>query len=420
MSSIEEIRQRLPKRLTISFTIWGLFDTAENGDYHDLEKMVVDHVERGFNCIRLEGGAGLTHDLEGNRLGPVSIIAPFGKLSTNRQSFSFGGPGSCDVMQRLIDLCEACKRHDVYLILSSWYFLHTYWYCTNELNDRLFSIPTEDVFMAFAKFLHYILKELEDRNLADRIAFAEVFNEVNGVPRFISDLKDEDISHINFREKHEDALDWLKKQHPNTLFALDTNTASEKKLAELPGNFQVFNGHNYFLWDIYTGTLEEGAARKDEFFRNEITRSDAITVRDGLYRLPEESKGWYYRIASCNDLDKSKVGELSTYLEQRLETMWDTFIERLESFCNGYKRIMTEHPEALVVCGEGVTYCSSQDVLWEENSELFWKMVRHAMDRYKELGLWGSVIKTCCGPEDPCWNLCKDRLKELNEAFLAD
>ena len=180
--------------------------------------------------------------------------------------------------------------------------------------------------------------------------------------------------------------------------------------------FTVYDGGEI----IYTGTLEEGAARKDEFFRNEITRSDAITVRDGLYRLPEESKGWYYRIASCNDLDKSKVGELSTYLEQRLETMWDTFIERLESFCNGYKRIMTEHPEALVVCGEGVTYCSSQDVLWEENSELFWKMVRHAMDRYKELGLWGSVIKTCCGPEDPCWNSCKDRLRELNEAFLAD
>ncbi len=420
MGKIEDIRRRLPKRLTISFPIWGLFDTSDSGDYHDLEKMVTEHVERGFNCIRLEGGSGLTHDLNGKRLGPVFIGAPFGKYSINRQTFSFGGEGYCDVMQRLIDLCTVCKKHGVYVILSSWYFLHTYWYAPNELNDRLFSIPTEDVFMSFAKFLHYILLELEERGLADRIAFAEIFNEVNAVPKFIGELKNEDVSHIDFKEKHAEALDWLMQRHPNTLFALDSDRVSSSSLAELPDNFQVFNGHNYFLWDIYSNTLESGHERKEEFFRHEISIDDVIASRNGKYPLPQGSKDWFYRIASCNDLDRSRTAELNAYLNRRLSENWDRYIERLENFCSGYQRVMSLSPNALIVCGEGVTYCSAQDVVWEEGSDLFWKLVGHARQRYKDIGLWGAVIKTCCGPEDPCWTLCADKLRELNEFFLAD
>lgn len=420
MSRIDTIRQRLPKRLTISFPIWGLFDTSDTGDYHDLEKMVVEHAERGFNCIRLEGGAGLTHDLDGNRREPVFITAPFGKYSTNRQTFSFGGEGYCDVMQRLIDLCVACKKHNVYLILSSWYFLHTYWYVPTELNDKLFSIPTEDVFMSFAKFLHYILRELEERDLADRIAFAEIFNEVNAVPGFISELKHENNKHINFKAKHEEALAWLMQQHPDTLFALDADRVSDAVLAKLPNNFQVFNGHNYFLWDIYRNTLENGPERKEEFFRHKISVEDVAATRNGKYPLPTDSRDWFYRLASCNDLEQSKMNDLNTHLEERLAENWGRYIENLENFCKGYQHIMSERPDALIVCGEGVTYCSAQDVLWEERSELFWNMVRYARKRYKEIGLWGSVIKTCCGPEDPCWTLCADKLKELNEEFLAD
>ena len=80
---------------------------------------------------------------------------------------------------------------------------------------------------------------------------------------------------------------------------------------------------------------------------------------------------------------------------------------------------MAKFPRIPVVSGEGVTYCSSQKLLWEEKSEEYWDMVKYAMMRYKEIGLWGTLIKTCLGPEDPSWELCKDKIKELNEMFLA-
>jgi len=46
--------------------------------------------------------------------------------------------------------------------------------------------------------------------------------------------------------------------------------------------------------------------------------------------------------------------------------------------------------------------------------------VKYGLDLYKKAGVWGAVIRTCCGPEDPCWTLCKDKLTELNRFFLED
>lgn len=414
-----KIPKHLPKRLTISFPIWGLFDT-HNGDYHDLDLFVKGHKERGFNCIRLEGGAGLTHDLNGNLRGPIKIVAPYGKYSTNRQAFVFGGEGDCDVMARLITLCEACQKYDVYLILSSWYFLHTYWYMENSINEELMAAAPEDLFMQFARLLHYTLAELEKRGLTDRIAMAEIFNEVPAVPGFIGELKNVDVSAIDFTAKHAEALHWLRQQHPDLIFAVDSDNLSDEEIAKIPDTLQAFNGHNYFLWGVYGGTLENGEPARDDFFLGQHTYEEMVNSREGLLPLPPSSAGWYDRMAKCNDLDLTKIPELEEHLTARLAEHRDQFLERLDAFCKGYKKVMARFPGIPLVCGEGVTYCSVKELLWEEKSDEYWEIVKIAMMKYKELGLWGTVVKTCCGPEDPCWELCKDRLRELNEMFLAE
>jgi len=56
------------ERLAISFWIWALWDTGTKGAFNDLELRMTELVERGFNCIRIEGGAGLTHDADGRVL----------------------------------------------------------------------------------------------------------------------------------------------------------------------------------------------------------------------------------------------------------------------------------------------------------------------------------------------------------------
>ncbi len=415
------IPAHLPVRLTISFPIWGLMDTAPDGAYHDLDRMVREHVERGFNCIRLESGAGLTHDLEGNRLPPASVLAPFGRYSDNRQAFCIGGEGKCDYLQRLIDLCLACKKYDVYLILSSWYFLHTYWYCDEDTNRRLFSYGPENWFMVFAKSLHWILRELEERDLADRIAAAEIFNEVCDLPDLWAQESGDsrDTIWTYFREKHEEALDFLEREHPGILFSCD-DTPRGETMCLFPRNLQCYNGHNYFLWSVYEGTLEKPGSpetpERPDFLLGKITAEDIARCRDG--RWHNSSPGWYERLRRSHDLDPATIPELEKYLEARLNDGWDGYMQRLKNSLYWYRRVMEAWPDAPVMCGEGVTYCSSKHVLWEEKSGRYWEMVRHAMDRYREAGFWGTVIKTCCGPEDPCWSLCKDRLLEMNSRFL--
>ena len=396
-------------------------DTAPDGAYHDPDRMVREHKERGFNCIRLEGGAGLTHDLNGNRLPPANILAPFGPYSDNRQAFCIGGEGKCDYLQRLIDLCRACQKYDVYLILSSWFFLHTYWYCDNETDGRLFSIGPDNWFLAFAKFLHYILCELEARHLDDRIAAAEIFNEVCDLPHHWAQYTPytTDTIWTFFREKHEEALAFLRQAHPGILFSCD-DTPRGSTMCLLPRNMQCFNGHNYFLWDVYGGALEKGSeptpTGRGDFFRGEVTLEDVARSREGRWRGSETD--WIPRLQYCHDVDPEKIPAMEAFLEARLNAGWDGYVRNLENRIYWYRRVMEDHPDIPVMCGEGVTYCSSKRVLWEEKSERYWDMVRLAMDRYRDTGLWGTVVKTCCGPEDPCWDLCRDRLLALNTRFL--
>lgn len=414
------IPTHLPKRLTISFPIWGLFDTNAGGEYHDLEKMVREHVERGFNCIRLESGAGLTHDLNGNPRGQIQIHAPFGIYSGIRQTFCFGGEGTCDVLLRLTELCRACRKYGVFLILSSWYCLHTYWYADDKINDEIFATPPEEMFMTFARFLHYILLHLEKEGLDDRIAFAEIFNEVPAIPRFLADRCGHDLSHVDFKAKHNEALTWLRSMHPKLLFAVDSDNVSDEEIQNIPESLHIFNGHNYFLWGVYGDTLEAGRPHTAPYFRCEVSAEDVRAQRIERTRMAKQSEGWYSRVAGGADLNEAAIPTLERHLSDRLVENRASYIQRLDAFCEGCRKITEIYPGIRLVCGEGVTYCASPALHWEEKDEEFWALIAMAMDRYKALNFWGSVIKTCSGPEDPSWIMCKEKVRELNLRFLED
>ena len=76
---LHEKNNALPSRLTISFPLWLIYGTkGEYSPYYDIDKVIREHKERGFNCIRIDSGAGLIHDLEGNLREPFDIGDMFG------------------------------------------------------------------------------------------------------------------------------------------------------------------------------------------------------------------------------------------------------------------------------------------------------------------------------------------------------
>ena len=410
--------ERLPRRLTISFPIWGLYDIDGKGFYADTDKMVREHVERGFNCIRLDDGAGLMHDADGNPRGKIKIGNSFREFDkVGRQLDAIGGEGYCDPLERLIKLATSCKKYGVYLIFSSWYYLHTYWICHDKaLNEELFAIPEEDRFMAFAKFLHYIIMELKKRDLVSVLAFVEIFNEADGlffVTKYHPATYSDEETAV-FRKRHEEAIAWLQETHPDVLFAYDTY-ATAADLRVMPQNIDVYNFHSYYLWSIY----DKVTADSPDCFEQVATPEDVIAAHTN--RRPEVFEaGWYKRLSLYKGLKTDMIPTLEARLEEKLTADYEHYREKAFSFADTVKKVRDINPDIRIVSGEGTTYIGSKELLWEEHSEIFWKLVEEVMKKYRETGLWGTVIRTCMGPEDPAWHLIPEKILKLNRIFLED
>lgn len=407
---------RLPARLAISFPIWALYDVDGKGYYADTDKMMKEHKERGFNCIRIDDGAGLMHDIDGNPRGKIRIGYAFGEYDRILRQFdAIGGEGFCDPLDRLISIATSAKKYGIYLILSSWYYLHTYWFThEKELNDSLFAIPNENKFMTFAKFLHYIIEELKKRNLSDVIAFAEIFNEADGL-YFTTDYaphehSDEECDAI--RKRHEEAITWLKERHPDVLFGYDSYSVTPD-MRQIPENLDVLNFHSYYLWSIYN-TVEE---QSPDCFDKVLTLEEVMAARP--FRRDEIfERDWYGRILRYSGLKREMLPTLVERLENNLAENYEKYYEKAMTFLETLGKFREKFPTVPVVCGEGVTYIPSKELLFEEQSEKFFELVEAVIRKYRENGMWGTVIRTCLGPEDPSWTILAERIRKINCDFL--
>ncbi len=425
------IPDHLPERLSIVFPIWMIEDTPPGGVYHDIDRCVREIAERGFNCIRCEDGAGLTHDAGGLRRQPVQINSPFPGFSRRiRQTDLTGDGGPCNLLERLFALFDAAEKYNVYVILSSWYYLHTYWYCGSEaVNDELFAIAPHERFQAFARFLDRIIVELKARGRAHRIAFAEVLNEADGLP-FVGGYRDKDGDPLSerraFRSDHEKAIAFLRERHPDILFAYDTYTPFTD--AELfPRNAQVWNYHNYFMWELYY-PLENGLMDRADptdpaalapaapyWKKHPATIQDVINCRAGKRDVP---KDWLRRMWFYYNLDPDKLPDLEPVFEQRLAADADHYRQRIAINVNQAVKFAAEHlPGAPLVMGEGGSFCATMDFLWEEHSDLYWDMLAENVRAHRDAGFWGTVIRTTLGPEDPAWDCRAADIRRINAMF---
>lgn len=417
-------------RLAISFWIWALWDTGTNGFFNDLELRVSELVERGFNCIRCEAGTGITHDAGGQPRGELefSPILP-GQPRFTRQSEHMAG-GRVDLLKRLIALCTVARRHGVKVILSSWYYLHTFWFTDRHVTAELLGLPLEERFMYFARGLDRILDELEQRGLDDVIAAAEIFNEVDGMS-FVGGYGSAKIPVAvlhHFRGLHEEAIAFLKARHPRIRIALNTYTPfTNPDFA--PRNVQVWILHSYYLWDVYRvfegDLLREDADLNDpgvyapvrRFLRKDLVPFQAVL--DSRAGRPPISADWYRRIWLYSNLAPDAMPELERLLRENLENNMDHFKQKATDAAAQAVKLRDElFPGIPLILGEGASYCADSRLRWEERSDAYWEVVEHAARAWRDHGFLGAVVRTNAGPEDPVWHEYPDRLKRINEVFL--
>jgi len=417
------------ERLAISFWIWALWDTGTNGFFNDLELRMAELVDRGFNCIRIEGGAGITHDAEGRPRGELEFHAALpGHGHFTRQMEHMTG-GRVDLLKRLIELCTVAKRHNVKVILSSWYYLHTFWFTDKSVTAELLGLPPEERFMVFARGLDRILEELKQRGLADTVITAEIFNEVNGMDflgGYGANKKAADVF-PKFRSLHEEALSFLETRHPGVRFSLDTSTASINTEL-IPRNAQVWTFHSYYLWSVYK-VFEQNLLGGDtdltdpevyapirRFLRRDLVPFQAIL--DCRKGRPPIANGWYRRIWLYRNLDPNAMPELERLLQEDLEKHIDEYKQKSTDAVEQAVKLRDEIlPGIPLILGEGVSYCADHRLRWEERSDAYWEVVEHAARAYRQHGLWGAVARTNSGPEDPVWHEYPERLRQVNAVF---
>ncbi len=421
-------------KYTISFPIWCLFDTSERGAYHDLDRVMRESVERGFNCLRVESGAGLIDFSTDPPRGVIPIAEPYPGFTTHiRQSWCVGGDGECDLVSRLIALFRAAKKYDAFIILSSWYYLHTCWYCAdNALNDRLHAIPVHERFQYFAEALDHLIGLLRREKLSDRIAFAEILNEADGlnfVGGYGNPVGVSRGERQRFRRDHEEALAWLQHRNPDVLFAFDSYTAAPDPDL-FPGNAQVWNLHSYYLWEIYSifecGLLRGGVRLDDPeriggalpYLKQPLRElNELYDSRRGRIRAEE---GWYRRVWLYSQLDPARIPELEQKFIRHFKAEYPRYQQKIVDILDVAVALRDKLcPGAAMAMGEGCTYCGSDLLRWEEKCDEYWQLLRFAGEQLRDHGFLGATIRTCSGCEDPSWELRKDDYRAIHRAMLC-
>jgi hypothetical protein len=310
--------------------------------------------------------------------------------------------------------------------------MHTFWFTDKNVTAELLGLPLEKRFMVFARGLDRILETLRERDLIDVIAFAEIFNEVDGFEfRGGYEATNPTSEYLNgIRLLHEQALGFLRTRHPDVLFAVDTMMA-DTVLDVIPRNAQVWNFHSYYLWPVY-GVFEQGLMRADvdlndpaayaavrRFLRPNVVPFQ--TVVDSRAGRPPLKEDWYRRIWLYRNLDPNAMPELERLLQEHLEKNIDRFKQRATDAVVQAVKVRNElFPGIPLVLGEGASYCADHRLRWEERSDAYWEVVEHAARTWREHGCWGAVARTNSGPTDPVWQEYPERLQRANAMFLGE
>lgn len=425
------IPSHLPKKLAISFWIWAPISVRKNNPYLDFDKTMTELRERSYNCVRIESAAGFTHDKNGTPRGNVRVHASFGGHEQFVRQNETVDNGLCNCLERLVDLFENAKKHNVYVILSSWFFLHTYWMMDEAITKSILDLHPDQYFQFFAEQYDLILKELKARNLEKQLAFLELQNEVDGLSfiRKATGFQNDEDKYNHFRILHEKAIGWLRQRHPDILVGYDTQTMKTHQ-ALMPRNAQVWNAHTYYMWPVY-GVFEQGLLSKNidmndpesfkhvrPFLRDDyVLFTEILKTREGLL---DAGVGWTRRVWLYRNLDPDKIPQLEKILENQLELDAPNFRreadEQVQSAVSIRDKIL---PGVPLVYSEGSTYCASNLLSWEERSDTYWKTLEHMTRRLAENNFWGYVPRTNGGPDDRAWKEYPQRLKYLNELFLS-
>lgn len=418
---LDSVPAHLPRRLTITLWDFSWYTQTSPGEpFHDLDAAFTEAVERGYNTVRICAVPYLLfgdHDIDTRALRFSDVGAGVGQRT---RWYDVAGGAVLDGRQHLRELFEAARRHDCFVILSSWEYQQSPAFLEGrDWYDALMAIPHGHRHTAMASAMIDLVQYLKDLGLADRVAYAELHNEVD-----LSRLSPEGEANPYWpqRDLVADAVAMMQNAHPDILATTCYGIPPYFDMAAVPDNGQVAHFHVY-IYGVLAALEEfagvrvpppefprpqlrslfrddapsfEGYAKDIEPWRLEATGVSASMFYSYDWVEPAKWDRWLYenyhsyRVAMTQSLD-DKLGVLARWADQHAvpAVIGEGWI--------GYTPLLAEFEDGPV--GQGIA--------------------EHAIERCIEHGFWGVVLGSNSAPHHPGWRNT-DWQKKWNARLRAE
>ncbi|MEK4058864.1 MULTISPECIES: cellulase-like family protein [Paenibacillus] len=412
---MNSVHNNLPRKLTITMWDFSWYTMTLPGEpYSDLAARFKEAVDRGYNTIRICAMPFLLFTAEGKRPGPLHF-GSLGEVGQRTRWYNCRGGAELDGHAHLLELFRQAKAHGCYIMLSSWEYQQSPSFLAYPaLRDELASIAPKERFMSIARSMDQLIRYIKHEGLASQIVYAELHNEVEfgqltavGVEQGIGET--DTPKQVEAMQPYiEEAIDYLRKQHPDILMTASYTLNEAYPKAYVARNMQVAHYHLYIKGVL--NELMDAAGLNDErmsfpnTFVQSLLREDAPPFEE--WTLPE---GQEWR------MEGNPVGMKLIYLHDWADPdQWDLYLydrygahklAMLQKIDFRFEEIhdWVRHSGIPVVIGEGYVGYTPLHTGFEEGPVGKF-IAEYALRKGKSLGFWGMTLCSNCAPHHPFWD----------------
>lgn len=410
----------LPRRLTITLWDFSWYTRTGPGEpFEDLDRAFAEAAERGYNAIRICAMPFLLF-----RSGLDTTRASFGPLGggygQGTRWYDVRHRVELDARDHLAALFQAARRHDMYVIVSSWEYQQSpAFYGDRSWFDALSDVEPEDRATVLAHAHADLVEFLAERGLDDRVAFVELHNEVqfgrlaDGLEPVRGDLV------VPLRDRLTHGLAAFRDRVPGVPVTVNYARVPVGALRGIPDTIDVAVFHPY-VYGVLGALADRLHVRDEAQFTTENARP---FLRPGAPAYED----WLPPAADRWRTEATIVAKPEIFVHDWCDPeIWDRYLyENHAPFHHAMRLKLETWLDAAddfarargipVVFGEGwVGYTPLRT--WYEEGPVGAEVSRAAARKAREIEAWGYVVSSNAAPHHPMWREAELQ-RECNRLF---